>query len=61
MNCNLDPLYNPWRDAIGGVVHALKGAEYSISRPRDMFFALSDIMGRTVKSKSGRTAAPSSQ
>jgi hypothetical protein len=61
MNYNLDPQYNPWRDAIGGVVHNLKGAEYSISRPRDMVFALNEIMSRIVKSKFGRTAAPSSQ
>jgi hypothetical protein len=61
MNCNLDPTYSPWRDPIGAVVHNLKGAEYSISRPRDMFFALSEIMGRVVKSKFGATAAPSSQ
>jgi hypothetical protein len=61
MNCNLDPTYSPWRDPIGAVVHNHKGAEYSISRPRDMFFALSEIMGRVVKSKFGATAAPSSQ
>ncbi len=57
MNYNLNPQANPWRDAIGSAVKALKGAEYTISRPRDLFFAWSDIMGRIVKSKFGRTAA----
>ncbi len=60
MSYNLNPQNNLGRDAIGGAVHALKGAQYTISRPRDMFFSLSEIMGRIVKSKFGRTAgAPS--
>jgi hypothetical protein len=60
MNCNLDPTANPWRDAIGGAVRSLKGAEYTISRPRDVFFAWSEIASRIVKSKFGKsvTAAP---
>jgi hypothetical protein len=55
MNYNLNPQANPWRDAIGNAVRYLKGAEYTISRPRDLFFAWSEIMGRIVKSK---VAAP---
>jgi hypothetical protein len=60
MNCNLDPTANPWRDAIGGAVRSLKGAEYAISRPRDVFFAWSEIASRIVKSKFGKsvTATP---
>jgi hypothetical protein len=60
MNCNLDPTANPWRDAIGNAVRALKGAEYAISRPRDVYFAWSEIADRIVKSKFGKsvTAAP---
>ena len=63
MNYNLYPQVNPWRDAIGNTVKVLKGAEYTISRPRDLFFAWSEIMGRIVKSKFGRTVgvAASSQ
>jgi hypothetical protein len=57
MNYNLNPQANPWRDAIGNAVRYLKGAEFTISRPRDLFFAWSDIIGRIVKSKFGRTAA----
>jgi hypothetical protein len=55
MNYNLNPQANPWRDAIGNAVKALKGVEYTISRPRDLFFAWSEIMGRIVKLKLGRT------
>ncbi len=59
MNYNLNPQANPWRDAIGNAVRYLKGAEFTISRPRDLFFAWSEIIGRIVKSKFGRTALAS--
>jgi hypothetical protein len=55
MNYNLNPQGNPWRDAIGAAVKALKGAEFTIARPRDLFFSWTEIMGRIVKSKFGRT------
>lgn len=55
MNYNVNPQANPWRDAIGSAVKSFKGAEFTISRPRDLFFAWSEIMGRIVKSKFGRT------
>lgn len=58
MNYNVNPQASPWRDAIGSAVKSLKGAEFTISRPRDLFFAWSEIMGRIVKSKFGRTVAP---
>ncbi len=57
MNYNLNPTANPWRDAIGNTVHYLKGAEFTISRPRDLFFSWTDIMGRIVKLKFGRTGS----
>jgi hypothetical protein len=56
MNYNANPQANPWRDAIGNAVKSLKGAEYTISRPRDLFFAWTEILGRIVKSKVGRGA-----
>jgi len=56
MNYNANPQMNPWRDAIGNAVRMLKGSEYTISRPRDLFFAWSEIVGRIVKSKVGRAA-----
>jgi len=57
MNYNLNPQSMPWRDAIGAAVKHLKGAEYTISRPRDLFFVWTEIMGRIVKSKLGRTGS----
>jgi hypothetical protein len=57
MNYNLNPHANPWRDAIGSAVKYFKGAEYTISRPRDLFYAWTDIMSRIVKSKLGRSVS----
>jgi hypothetical protein len=59
MNYSLNPQVNPWRDAIGTAVKYLKGIEYTISRPRDLFFSWTDIVGRIVKSKVGKTSAAS--
>jgi hypothetical protein len=56
MNYNLNPQVNPWRDAIGAAVRQLKGLEFTISRPRDVFFSWAEIVGRIVKLKIGRAA-----
>ncbi len=61
MNYNLEPQRNPWRDAIGNAVKKLRGYEYTISRPKDLWTAWSDIMSRIVKLKPGRQLAASSQ
>lgn len=58
MNYNLNPQANPWRDAIGNTVKKLRGYEYTITRPRDLWVAWSEIMGRIVRWK-GAKAAPS--
>jgi hypothetical protein len=57
MNYNLNPQVNPWRDAIGNAVKAAKGAEFTITRPRDLFFSWTEIISRIVKSKFNRTAS----
>src|SRR5450755_460200 len=57
MNYNLDPQAVPWRDAIGNAVKYLKGVEYTIARPRDLWNAWGDIMSRIVKLKLGKRAA----
>jgi len=59
MNYILNPTANPWRDAIGAAVKTLKGVEFTITRPRDLFFAWTDIIGRIVKSKVGRPSGNS--
>ena len=62
MNYNLNPSAIPWRDAIGNVVKFLKGTEYTISRPHDLWAAVTEMVSRIVKSKDQRlTAAAPSQ
>ncbi len=61
MNYNLSPNQNPWRDSIGTVVKRLRGYEYTISRPRDLWMAWSDIMGHIAKLKLVSSTGASSQ
>ena len=60
MNYTVDPV--PWRDAIGMAVKKLRGLEYTMSRPRDLANAWSDIVSRLLKAKdttrSSISAAP---
>jgi hypothetical protein len=61
MNYILTPQQNPWRDSIGNVVKRMRGYEYTISRPRDVWTSWSDIMGHIVKLKLASTSSTSSQ
>ncbi len=61
MNYNLMPNQNPWRDSIGTVVKRMRGYEYTISRPRDLWVAWSDIMGHISKLKLVSSTGASSQ
>lgn len=57
MNYNRDPLKTPWRDAIGRAVKFFRGYEYTITKPRDLWFALSEVVSHIVKSRNERPAA----
>jgi hypothetical protein len=63
MNYNLHPDSTPWRDAIGRAVKFFKGYEYSISRPRDLWAAVGEIVSKAAKLKNVRrlAAAPGSE
>jgi hypothetical protein len=50
MNYNLNPQATPWRDAIGKAIRPFRGTEFSISRPRDLWFAVAEVVSRVVKS-----------
>jgi hypothetical protein len=56
MNYNLQPRNSPWRDAIGRAVKFFRGYEFTISRPRDLWAAVSEIVTQTVRYKSERRA-----
>jgi hypothetical protein len=61
MNYNQTPVQNPWRDPIGNIVKRLRGSEYTITRPRDLFVSWSDIISRISKLKLVGSTATSSQ
>jgi hypothetical protein len=54
MNYNLHPQAAPWKDSISHAIRAFKGTEYTISRPRDLWFSTSDILDRILRSKQQR-------
>jgi|SRR5579871_585120 len=54
MNYNLYPQAVPWKDAISRTVKFFKGYEYTITKPRDLWFAVSDLVSRVVKSRNVR-------
>jgi len=56
VNYNLYPQQVPWRDSISKAVRTLHGAEYTVNRPRDLWFAVSEIVGRIVQLKRGRSS-----
>ncbi len=54
LNYNLTPQATPWRDALSGAVRFFKGQEFTISKPRDLWFAITELVGKVVKSKAER-------
>jgi hypothetical protein len=57
MNYNLQPQSMPWRDAIGSAVKFFRGYEFTISRPRDLWSAMTDMVSKIVKFRSTRRTA----
>ena len=57
MNYNLYPQAVPWKDAISRTVHFFRGYEYTITRPRDLWVAVSEMVSRIVKSRNGKQAS----
>jgi hypothetical protein len=54
MNYNLHPQQVPWTDAIGRAVKVFKGTEYTITRPRDLWNSVTEMISRIVKSKQNK-------
>jgi hypothetical protein len=59
MNYNLNPQQVPWKDSIGRAVKVFRGTEYTISRPRDLWFSFSEMVSRIVKSRHSHSPLPS--
>lgn len=57
MNYNLDPRASPWKDAISHAIGVFKGTEYTISTPRQLWSATSQMLNRVVRMKHQRADA----
>lgn len=60
LNYNLTPQLTPWRDSISQAVRYFKGLEFTISRPRELWSAVTEVVARIVTWKSGRRATDAS-
>jgi len=58
MNYNLNPNGVPWKDSISRAVKVFRGTEYTISRPRDLWFSVTEMVSRIVKSRHSHAALP---
>jgi hypothetical protein len=60
MNYNLYPYEVPWRDTIGNAVRFLDGREYTISRPRDLWRAVREMVSQIAEEKDSRNVVSAS-
>ena len=58
LNYNLVPQDFPWRDSIGRAIRVFNGREYTISRPRDLWFSVAEMVDHIVESRQGRGSSP---
>jgi hypothetical protein len=54
MNYTLNPQATPWKDSISHAIRTFNGTEYTISRPRDLWFSTVEMFSRIVRSKRAR-------
>jgi hypothetical protein len=54
MNYNPNPQAIPWKDSIGKMVKFFKGREYTITGPRDLWNAVTEMVTRIAKFKQTR-------
>jgi hypothetical protein len=59
MNYSPDPAAIPWKDSIGKLVKFLKGREYTISGPKDLWNAVTEAVSRISKLKQARISQSS--
>jgi hypothetical protein len=57
MNYVLNPQAVPWKDSISRAVKVFRGTEYTVSRPRDLFFAVTEMVGRISRAKHSHVTA----
>jgi hypothetical protein len=59
MNYVLNPQAVPWKDSISRAVKVFRGTEYTVSRPRDLWFAVTEMVNRIARAKHGHTTGGS--
>jgi hypothetical protein len=60
LNYNLNPQAIPWKDSISHAIRAFRGTEYTIARPRDLWFSTTDMVRRIASFKQqSATSMPS--
>lgn len=57
MNYTPDPQAIPWKDSISRMVKFFKGREYTISGPKDLWYAVTEVVPRIAKFKQARISA----
>jgi hypothetical protein len=58
MNYSRDPQAIPWKDSISRVVRFFKGREYTISGPRDLWNAVTEVVSRISTTRQARAKTP---
>ena len=58
LNYNLNPQAVPWKDSISHAIRIFKGTEYTISRPRDLWYATTEMFSRILRSKRDLAVVP---
>ena len=58
MNYILNPSATPWKDSISRAVKVFRGTEYTISRPRDLWYSVTEMVSRIVKSNHSHAPLP---
>jgi hypothetical protein len=59
LNYNLNPQAVPWKDSISHAIRVFKGTEFTISRPRDLWYSTTEVVNRIVSSKGDDSPKPS--
>lgn len=57
MNYNLNPQAVPWKDSISHAIKAFKGTEYTISRPRDLWFSTTEMLRQITRNRHQRAVS----
>jgi hypothetical protein len=57
LNYNLNPQAVPWKDSISHAIRVFKGSEFTISRPRDLWFSTTEVVNRILHAKRDRAVA----